>query len=149
MHSKSPVELADRISRKRALVVGATALLFLVVQAVARPVFAVGPETMSLPRMYVWAIHAGLLLVILATGGALLTRPAVRRLVNDEIAHAHRRTGIAIGYWLAMAIAMALFVLPSGATLTLREAVYLIVTPSVGAALLAFSYLEFRAHRDG
>ena len=49
---------------------------------------------------------------------------------------------------LAMTTAMGLYVLPVFKSFTGREAVYFIVTASVGVALLAFSYLELRAHRD-
>ena len=47
-----------------------------------------------------------------------------------------------------MITAMVVYFVPGPRTLTGREAVYLIVTPSIGIALLAFAYLEFRAHRD-
>jgi hypothetical protein len=47
-----------------------------------------------------------------------------------------------------MAIAMGLYVTTAFRTFTAREALYLVVTPSVGVALLTFCYLEWRAHRD-
>ena len=47
-----------------------------------------------------------------------------------------------------MAIAMGLYVAAGFNSFTAREALYLVVTPSVGVALLTFCYLEWRAHRD-
>jgi hypothetical protein len=99
-------------------------------------------------RTDLWAVNAVLLLAVLATGGFLLNRRSVRELVNDEVARANYRTAVAAGYWVAMVTAMGLFLLPSSRGLAAREAVYVIVSSSVVVALLAFSYLEHRAHRD-
>lgn len=47
-----------------------------------------------------------------------------------------------------MVTALGLYFLPGAASFTPREVVYVIVTPSVAVAILAFSFLELRAHRD-
>ena len=48
-----------------------------------------------------------------------------------------------------MGVAMALFVFAGFDRFTGRETIYIIVTPSIVVALLAFSWLERRALRDG
>lgn len=146
MTSKSSVEIADRYSRKRAILVAVAALAFLAIQLVGRPVF-VGDAAAS-PRVSLqyWAINVIALLLTLATGGGLLNRRQIRALVNDDVARQHYSTAIKAGYWVAMTIAMALYILPVSQGFTVREAVYLIVTPVTLVALLTFSYLEFRAH---
>jgi hypothetical protein len=73
----------------------------------------------------------------------------VRELVNDDISRDHSRTGAAAGFWMAMIVALGVYLLPVGRTLTAREATYLVVTPATGVALLVFAWLEARAHRDG
>jgi len=88
------------------------------------------------------------MLLLLATGGGLLTNRRVRALVEDELSHKHRGTAIATGYWVAMLTAMTLFVVPQFNTLTARDAIYWVVTLSVMVAVVTFSYLELRAHRD-
>jgi hypothetical protein len=47
-----------------------------------------------------------------------------------------------------MATALVLYALPAAEHLGAREVVYVLVTASVPAALLLFSYLEYRALRD-
>ena len=149
MQSKSPVELADQASRKRAIAVAIAAGVFLVIQIVTRPVFTSEPETaIHLPRVIMWAVNAAALLLLLFTGGGLLQKKEIRALVNDEVTRTNSRSAVAIGYWISMIIAMGLYAFAGEDNLTAREAIYLIVTPSVCLALLVFSWLELRAHRD-
>ena len=149
MQSKSPVELADQVSRKRAILVAVAAGFFLIIQIITRPVFNAEPETaVHLSRVIMWAVNAAALLLLLFTGGGLFQRKEIRTLVNDEVTRTHSRSAVVVGYWTSMVIAMALYALAGDEGLTAREAIYLIVTPSVCLALLVFSWLELRAHRD-
>ena len=145
---QSPVEIADKVSRKRALAVAIAAGVFLMIQIVTRPVFNSEPDTAHLSRLIMWALNAAALLLLLYTGGGLMQKREIRALVNDEITRANSRSAVNVGYWIAMSIAMGLYALAGYRDLTAREAIYLIVTPSVGIALIAFSWLELRAHRD-
>jgi hypothetical protein len=147
MQSRTPVEIADRISRRRAFGVAAAAFVFLVVQIVVHPFFS-GAETGRRARTDVWAINAVVLLLLLATGGGLLNRREIRALVNDEVSRNHYKTAVVAGFWVAMTTAMGLYVLPPFRELTARGTVYVIVTASISVALLVFAYLEYRAHRD-
>jgi hypothetical protein len=149
MQPKTPVEIADQYSRKRAIGVAVAAAVFVAVQVIARPFLAGGPDTAhyASPRV-MWAINAVALLLLLATGGGLLNSRRIRSLVNDEVARSNYRTAVVAGYWVAMTTAMALYVLPIFDSLRGREAVFVIVTPSLVVALLVFAALEFRAHRD-
>jgi cell division protein FtsW (lipid II flippase) len=120
---------------------------FVLVQLVARPFFAAGhPNHLEVSM---WAVNAIALLALLATGGGVIYSRQVRALVNDEVARSHYRTAVVAGFWVAMATAMALYVLAGFRSVTAREAVYAVVTPSVAVALLAYAYLEHRAQRDG
>ena len=148
MQSKSTVDLADQISRKRAIAVALAAAVFLVIQIVTRPVFNSEPETAHLSRIIMWAVNAVALLLLLYTGGGLANKSEIRALVNDEVTRAHSKSAVGIGYWVAMIIAMGLYAFAGDNNLSAREAIYLIVTPSIGIALLTFSWLELRAHRD-
>jgi protein-S-isoprenylcysteine O-methyltransferase Ste14 len=148
MHARTPVEIADRISRKRAIGVAAAALVFLLVQVVVHPFFS-GADPGGRARTDVWAINAIVLLLLLATGGGLLNRREIRALVNDEVSRSHYKTSVVAGFWVAMTTAMGLYLMPPFRHLTARETAYVIVTASISVALLAFAYLEYRAHRDG
>ena len=147
MEPKLAVEIADRMSRKRSVVVAIAAGAFLAVQLIARPFFIAGPEAARHTQINFWAINALALLLALATGGGLLNRRQLRVLVNDEIARAHRQSAIVAGFWVAMTAAMILLALQGFYPFTGQEVAYITVTSSLLAALFVFSWLEFRAHR--
>jgi hypothetical protein len=148
MQSQSPVEIADRLSRKRAWVVAAAAIAFLGAQLLNLPYLEPRPE-MHRIKFDMWALNATLLLIALA-GGARpwLKSREIRALMYDEVTRSHMRTATVVGFWVAMATAMGLYWLPSSERLSASAAVFMIVTASVVIALLAFAWLEHRAHRD-
>lgn len=149
MPEKTPVEIADVYSRKRPVIFGVATVLFLVIQIVTRPFFTVGPETAQyLTRQVMWSVNVIFLLLCLATGGGILSRRDIRALVNDEVSRSNYRTSAIAGFWVAMVTALGVFFLPVAESFTARQVVYVIVTSSTSIALLAFSYLELRAHRD-
>lgn len=148
MQSPSSVEIADRVSRRRAIGVAVAALVFLGIQFITRPFFVSGPNSAPTTRIDMWAINAIVLLLLLATGGGLLNKRKIQALVNDEVSRLNYKTSVAAGYWLAMIAAMAVYLIPALGVHTAREAVYVIVTASIGVALLTFSFLERRAHSD-
>ena len=145
MSDLTPVELADRYSRKRSIVIAAGTLAFVLIQATVRPVSSIGDVGASRVRTVMWAINAVVLLAVLATGGGLLNSRKVRALLNDELSRSHRSTAMAVGYWVAMFAALGLYVAPGSGTFSGRDAAYVIVTASVAISLLTFAYLEHRA----
>lgn len=58
--------------------------------------------------------QSGLLapLGVLATGGGLLVPRAVRRLADDELGRSNLRRAVVVGYWVAMAVALGLYLGP-------------------------------------
>jgi hypothetical protein len=148
MSSNVPVEIADRLSRKRAILITLAVIAFLGAQTVARPYFADPGDTAHTAKAEMWGVHIAVLLLLLATGGSLLRTKGIRALMNDEVTAGHQRTSVIAGFWVAMATALVLYALPGAEHLQAREAVYVLVTASVSAALLLFSYLEYRALRD-
>ena len=149
MKPQNVVEFADRISRKRALGTALATIVFLAIQLVARPVLRTDGYGASGPRAYMWALNAALLALLLLPAGGFIWGRRVRALVNDEVSRNNSRTAAAAGFWAAMVIALGLYALPASRGLTAREAIYLVATPTTGIALLAFAWLESRAHRDG
>jgi hypothetical protein len=148
MESRTPVDIADEKSRGRAVGVAIVAVLFLGIQFITRPVFVSGPNSAPTMKIDMWAVNAIILLMLLATGGGLLNRGKIRALINDDVARANYRTAVIAGFWVAMTGAMALYVVPRFAGFSGREAIYLIVTATLGVALLTFAWLEHRAHGD-
>src|SRR3982751_6599503 len=133
MSPENITEVADRISRKRALGTALAAGAFLIIQAIVHPVFR-AEYGASGPRAYMWAINAAALLLFLLPLGGVVWGRRVRALVNDDISRDHARTGEAAGFWTAMIIALAVYMLPVGQSLTAREATYLVVTHATGVA---------------
>lgn len=149
MEAPNAVEFADRIARRRVIGTTTATVAFLAVQLVARPVFRSDGYAASGPRSYMWAINAAALLLLLLPIGGYVWGRRVRELVNDDISRQNSRTAAAGAFWLAMIIALTVYALPSARALSAREAAYLVVTPATAFALLAFSWLESRALRDG
>src|SRR5687767_7806758 len=107
MTPKTTVELADKISRKRAWLIGAAALAF--VANVAGQAWLQRIVNVTTTRLDWWLIHAVVMLLIVATGGGLLIQPRVRALMNDEVAKSHFATGMITGFWVAMVAAMGIY----------------------------------------
>ena len=149
LNPQNAVEFADVLSRRRAIGTAAAVLVFLAIQLVARPVFHDDGYAAAGPRQYMWALNAALLLPLILPVGGLIWGRRVRELVNDEVSRANARTAASAAFWVAMIIALGTYALPISRGLSAREAIYLIVTPATGVALLSFAWLESRALRDG
>src|SRR4051794_24502383 len=106
MPHDSPVEIADRISRKRPILIAAAALFFIAIQLGSRPVFVAGGGRPI--QIIGWAVTAGGLLGMLAIGGGLLNSRQLQALINDEVSRANSRTAIVAAFWVSMLIAMIL-----------------------------------------
>ena len=143
------IELAHSISRRRVLCISLAAFGFLGVQLIVHPVFRTDGYAASGWRAYAWAFNAFLLLLLILPIGGAKWGPRVRALVNDEISRANAHTAARWGFWLAMVIALGIYVVGPARALTAREGAYLIVTPTTIVVLLAFAWLESRALRDG
>jgi hypothetical protein len=147
MKSQNAVELADWVSRRRAVGTGAVALIVLVLQVVIHPVFRSDGWAASGWRFYAWPFNDFLLLLLLLPAAGMIWGRRVRELVNDDIAREHARRAAAAGFWIAMIGALGLYALPVSGGLSAREAIYVVVMPASGIAVLVFAWLESRAHR--
>ena len=88
------------------------------------------------------------LLFGLATKGFWLEPKEVRDLVDDENTRANRNEGMRWGFLFAMGSAIAIYVLTMFDVVTGREAVHIVLSFGIAAALLRWGVLERRAHRD-
>lgn len=142
------VETADRLSRRRARMMIPLALMFFLQQAAF---FSNPPDQrpVSLVRLGGWTALALVILAGLVTGGFWFRPKAVRQLMDDEITRAHRAQALSLGFTLAMLTGVALFVLQVFVPVDAPEAIHLILSVGIGAALLRFSILERRAHGLG
>jgi hypothetical protein len=144
MTTRDSIEIADARSRKRARLLVVATVVFVGAQFMASAVSRDIP--VSGVRQGMWALNAIALLLLLATGGGWLQKRELRRLVHDEVSRSNCRSGMNVGFWIAMLAALAVYLVPSGG-LTSAETSYLIVTLSTAGALGTFAALELRAHR--
>jgi hypothetical protein len=89
------------------------------------------------------------LLLGLATKGFWLEPKEVRELVDDENTRANRTEAMQWGFLFAMGSAIAVYVLTMIEVVTGREAVHIVISFGIAAALLRWGVLEKRALRDG
>ena len=148
MTTPSDVEKADRISRRRARMFPVLGIYFIAGQAVF---FRHVDESTRVAQFKIsaWLVWALVLLIAFAFAGGHFGGRAVRALVEDEVAIANRAKGYAAGFWAASAAAIALYVINMFEPVSGREAIHLILTALVGAAMIRFGALERRALREG
>lgn len=142
------VQAADDLSRRRAALMFSFAALFLVQQATF---FSNPPDRrlVSLVHLGGWTLLALVLLAMLATGGFWFKPKAVRALMEDDVARAHRADALSLAFVLAMLAGIALFVLQVFVPIGAPMAIHLILSVGFAVAMIRFGWLERRAHKLG
>ncbi len=150
MTSTADVEKAERIGHIRARLFALQGVLFIAWQALffldAGNAEAGAGDGL---RAGLWLVWVVLLLALLATGGGLLRRRTVRRLLNDELTRSNRLHALAVGFWAAAGASILLFAVNLFDPIGGREAVHIIVSAAIGAAMLAFAVRERRSAGSG
>jgi heme/copper-type cytochrome/quinol oxidase subunit 2 len=147
MHDVHDVEKAERMGRVRSRVFFVLAIVFFAGQSLY---FTSSPATRdSHARVGAWLILVILILMLLATGGFLLSGRKVRDLLNDETSRLNRLASQALGFWVTIVASLVLYVESMFDPLTFNEGVHILVTLGVGSALISFAVRERRAHHIG
>lgn len=149
MNVESDAAKAEQLRSRRARALPIFAVLFLGQQASFFAGFGEGDRTVDHVQVGAWLILSIVLLLAMATGGGWDYSRTVRDLANDEATRAHRDDAFRTGFLASMAGCIALYVLSLVEPLAGREAVHLVMTIGIGAALLRFAFLERRALVDG
>jgi len=150
MVERSVVETAERLSQKRARMLPFLAVIYLCQQATffsgdAPP----GVRPVDHVKIGAWLVLSLVLLLALATNGFWFQSAEVRALVDDESTRANRASAMTAGFIAAMLAAMAVYFIEQFEPVTAREAIHVILSLGLGAALIRFGVLERRAHRNG
>ena len=145
MSQLSDVEQADRLGRRRARILPVLAIFFLTQQVAF---FSNPPAERAVDhvRIGAWVVMSAAILFALITGGALLRSPAVRAMLNDEPTRANRAAAMQWGFIATMVMGMIIYVFQGVTHISTREAIHLIVSAGLVAALMCFGMLERRAH---
>jgi len=146
----SNVERAERLSRKRAHMLPFLAIIYFTQQATffagdAPP----GVRTVDYVKVGAWLVLSLVLVMALATKGFWLESREVRALIDDENTRANRATAMTVGFVAGMLGGILLYFIDQFEPIHAREAIHVILSLGIGAALLRFGMLERRAHRDG
>jgi UDP-N-acetylmuramyl pentapeptide phosphotransferase/UDP-N-acetylglucosamine-1-phosphate transferase len=136
------IELAERHARTRSLIMAVMAVVLLILGLLGWRDDASSMSPML--RHAMWAITIVFWLLILATGGWLKLSRDVRRLMNDEVALAHRSAALQTGFWTAMLLALALYFASLQWAISLREGLRILTDVAIAAALLRYAWLETR-----
>jgi hypothetical protein len=107
-----------------------------------------GHESARTVKIGAWLLLSVVLLAALTTKGFWLQPREVRELIDDENTRANRLDGIRWGFIAAMLSAMIIYFWVLVGQVTAMEAIHLILSAGLGAALVRFGFLERRAHRD-
>lgn len=149
----SDVDQAEKLSRRRAFMAPVLAMIFLTQQmSFFLSENERGSElvrSVDRVKLSAWLVLSLVLLAFLWSGGGWLRGKAVRALMNDEITRANRASALTLGFFVAMLMAIALYLLDMIDPMSSRLAIHMVVTLGIGAALIRFGLLERRAHRDG
>lgn len=141
--STESAQLTDRLTWRRARAAQVLAFAFIATQAGsfdAQPLNR--PQALHLSAWLCWVV---VLMLFLAFAGGLLRGERMRALLNDETTRDHRLRAIACGFWGAILVALALYVLSFFDAVSAREATRLTITIGIALALIRFGALEKRA----
>jgi Na+/proline symporter len=147
--TRSDHEEAERLGRRRARQWPPLAAILLAQQAtffsLDEPDRAM--RTVDWVRAGGWLALSLVLLAALWTGGYWFKPRAVRALMDDEVTRANRASARALGYLLAMLVAIGLYLTSLFEPVEMRLAMHTVVSAGIATALLRFGLLERRAYR--
>ena len=145
MTTSRDIEIAERAGRRRARITFALAIVFLLQQTVFFASPPIDPaRSVDHVKVGAWVCLSTLLILFLWTGGMWRYRGAVRDLLNDDAVRANRADAMSLVFLVAMFAALLLYVFAGVADIRLHEAIHLIVSGGIVAALLRFGFLERR-----
>jgi len=151
MSDQSTAERAEYLSRRRARMLPVLAIIFLSQQATFFSTLnSPAPHSAYAVKISAWLVLSIVLLAALSTKGFWLQPKEVRDLIDDENTRANRNEGMRWGFLFSMAAAIGVYALTLfDTTVTARDAVHIVMTIGLAAALIRWGILERRAHKDG
>ena len=150
MSERSVSERADYLSRRSARVLPVLAILYFMQQTTYfRSTANPHPRPVDHVWISAWVVLSLIILAALVTKGFWLQPKDVRNLIDDESSRANRLEGLRVGFIFAVLTGIACYLADQFWPMTAREAIHIILSFGLGAALMRFGMLERRAHRDG
>jgi hypothetical protein len=148
MTTRTTAEEADHLSRRRARMLPFLAVIYLSQQASFFASARAGDRPVDHVKIGAWVVLSLVLLAALTTKGFWLRSREVRDMIDDETTRAHRGDALGWGFIMATLTAIALYFVSMVEPLGAREAIHIIVSLGLAAAIIRFGMLERRAYRD-
>src|SRR5436189_2125751 len=129
-------EKAEYLSKRRARILPALAVIFLSQQAsFFSQMSESGHVSAEKAKISAWLVLSAVLLLGLATKGFWFEKKEVRDLIDDENTRANRTEAMRWGFLFAMGTAIAVYILTMFDTVTGREAVHMVMSFGIAAAI--------------
>jgi hypothetical protein len=150
MDERSISERADLLSRRRARMLPALAIIYITQQASYLTIRS-GPAYRAVDQVKIsaWLVLSAVLLAAISTNGFWLQPREVRSMIDDEVTRANRRDAMCFGFVFGMLTCIAIYFITMFEPVNGRDAVHIVMSNGLGAALIRWGWLEYRAHRDG
>jgi hypothetical protein len=149
MSDLSITEKVERLSYRRSRMLVVMAILLIAQQGVFFSDHPGADGTVDQVKISAWLVLSAVILTALWTGGAWFQPKGVRDLLNDEGTRANRSQAFSIAFLASMMGCIGLYLLTMFTRVEVREAIHIVLTIGLTAALLTFARLERRAHRNG
>jgi len=143
---RSTAEQVEHLSYRRARMLPFLALIYLLQQA-SYFSQSEGERLVDQVKIGAWVVLSLVLLAALATKGFWFHSREVRDLIDDETTRSHRRDAMVWGFIFTTLTAIVLYMVAMFEAVSGREAIHLIISLGLAAALIRFGYLERQAHR--
>ena len=149
MTDRTFTEQAEQLGRRRARMLPLLAVVYLSQQVTFFASTPADPDrAVDHVKIGAWVVLSFVLLAGLTTKGFWLRPRQVRDLIDDEGTRANRGEALGWGFVMAVLSAIALYMVSIFEPVSAREAIHVIVSLGIGAALVRFGMLERRAYRD-
>ena len=108
-----------------------------------------GVRTVDHVKIGAWLVLSLVMLMAIATNGFWLQRKEVRDIIDDEATKANRMRAMSAGFIAATLGAIVIYFVEQFEPVGAREAIHVILSLGLGAALIRLGMLERRAHENG
>lgn len=142
-------EKAEYLSGRRARMLPALAVIYITQQASYITLQQdAAHRSVNMAKIAAWLVLSAVLLAALATKGFWFQPREVRALIDDEVTRANRNDAMRFGFIFAMLTCILVYFITMFEPVNGRDAVHIVMSDGLGAALIRWGWLERVAHRS-
>jgi len=145
----SAAEKADYLSRRRARTLPALAIIYITQQASYITLQQdAAHRAVNTAKISAWLVLSAVLLAAIATNGFWFQPREIRSMIDDEVTRANRSDAMRFGFIFGMLTCIAVYFITMFEPVNGRDAVHIVMSDGLGAALIRWGWLERRAYKD-